>query len=487
VSLFLRFRHILRSPVFCALLLLVAVSSFCATRALAQDPPDIAMGLNPNSTYHGSDIDSVDMASGRLNVQIPLLIDHSQRGDLNFTYSLYFTSSSWYWSCSSEWDDNCWWMPAAPASGPGALQGVVFGADGFLYPGGEGYFDPNTCDTNWVDEAVEDNGAAHHLGTLTTYEDEPLTEESVDGSGILSAYSDDFSAQTLTNKNGIQFGPASWTNNYYTLNSVIEDPNGNQITFTQSCPAQYTCGGGPLTMTDTLGRTWTTTYNSTDVSNCPVSASNSTLWDTPGPNGTTREFKLCYSSHSISPNLGPCGYEICRQYGPVTRNLMTGVVLPDLTTWTFDYDNYGDIDEIDLPTGGKITYTWAISPWGEPGWPAAVRGPSYRRVYHDSTNYDTWQYVHDTDWDSTITVTDPLGNDTVYTCNSVYEVGCINVASIQYYSGTSTLLLRSGVNHAHFHQMWPKAGHLCPRYLQHSIEFAPIGFAQPQRSSGLSL
>ena len=159
---------------------------------------------------------------------------------------------------------------------------------------------------------------------------------------------------TLINKNGIQFPNNTWSGS--TNSWLIEDPNGNELTFSQSCSS--TCG--PTTMTDTLGRTWTTTYGSTNTTNCPVTATSATLWDTPGPSGTTREFKLCYSSHTVTTSLPSLTISGTTNQYSTSLTLMTGVVLPDLTTWRFDYDAYGDIAKYILPTGGTITYSYNL-------------------------------------------------------------------------------------------------------------------------------
>jgi len=71
----------------------LAVLAMYAIPAFAQDPPDVAMGMSPSATYHGGDFDVVDMATGRLNLNIPLVADHSQRGKLNFPYNVTFTSN----------------------------------------------------------------------------------------------------------------------------------------------------------------------------------------------------------------------------------------------------------------------------------------------------------------------------------------------------------------------------------------------------------
>jgi YD repeat-containing protein len=40
-------------------------------------------------------------------------------------------------------------------------------------------------------------------------------------------------------------------------------------------------------------------------------------------------------------------------------SLLTGVVLPDGTYWEFDYNSYGDIATMHLPTAGQIAYSYA--------------------------------------------------------------------------------------------------------------------------------
>jgi hypothetical protein len=85
-----------RSLFFSALPLLV-LSAIGPVPAFAQDPPSVAMGMSPSATYHSGDFDAVDMGTGRLNLHIPLIVDHSQRGKLNFTYSVKFSSTG-------EWD-----------------------------------------------------------------------------------------------------------------------------------------------------------------------------------------------------------------------------------------------------------------------------------------------------------------------------------------------------------------------------------------------
>src|SRR5260370_28239969 len=153
----------------------------------------------------------------------------------------------------------------------------------------------------------------------------------------------------MSNKEGIQFL-------YPDANGgqTIIDPNGNMMTLST---------GNPAYMTDTLGRVWTTTIGTSNTNGCPVYAVNATVWNTPGVNGGTRQFKLCYSYVTVTTALPNLNGVVTRQCnGPGCTSLfMTGVVLPHNTTWRFDYDNYGDVSTVYPPTGGTISYTYTLT------------------------------------------------------------------------------------------------------------------------------
>lgn len=118
---------------------------------------------------------------------------------------------------------------------------------------------------------------------------------------------------------------------------------------------------------------------------------------------------------------------------------LTAVVLPDGTSWQFQYnDSYGDITEIVLPTGGTISYTYAF------GQDSCSSGAWVRsivsRTLFDGTSSHTWHYNWGSVLNSSLTATDPLGNDAVYNIGS----GCV-VSSIKSYSGSQSanVLLRT--------------------------------------------
>jgi RHS repeat-associated protein len=407
---------------------LFSTLTFRVIPAFAQDPPDVAQGMSPSSTYHGSDIDFVDLVTGRLNLHIPLVVDHSQRGKLNFTYSLYFSGQTWYIR-TLYCNPNCRYQWSLVKN---TQMGVKFGIDGHLDLSTQ-WCTIKTCGyVGSVDSAVTDDGGVYHLGTITT---SPLVERSVDGSGIQRT-NNSSGFPNLTNKEGIQFGLTSVNITTGAWTKLAEDANGNEITTSgnSSVPLPQI-----TTATDTLGRTWTLTTGSSNVTGCPVPAASANTWDIPGPaniNNGVREFKFCYSNIPIQTHFGQGAGE----YNS-TWLLMTGVVLPDGTTWRFDYNSYGDIAVVYLPTGGTITYQWQVAdPCGSTDGLEVVT----QRTVFDGTNSNSWLYNPVVgSYTGGVRVTDPLGNDTVYNPAPVAEPygsgGCARgTGKIQHYTGSYT-------------------------------------------------
>jgi len=258
-----------RSQLLSAMFALAIVS---AVPAFSQDPPNVAMGMSPQATYHSGDFDFVDVATGRLNLKIPLVVDHSQRGKLSFPYSLTYSSSGvWYevcrliyHGCRMEIDP-----PQYGLSGPmisfGALSGMTKqtftnDSNGYLYEAWSVYEDGFGV------------GLSHPLGTTTG------GMESIDGSGIFASYvlNCQGGTYTTTNRGGTQFLDNTSGTCSSPSTSWIEDANGNiaALGANNSFPINST--------TDTLGRTWTMDASySSDVTGCPtggpVAPANSTF------------------------------------------------------------------------------------------------------------------------------------------------------------------------------------------------------------------
>jgi YD repeat-containing protein len=402
-----------------SLTLLLTLVIFCGVPAFPQDLPGVAMGMNPQATYHSGDFDFIDMVTGRLSLHIPLVVDQSQRGRLNFTSTVTYTSTGTWISVSNP-------NPrGAPLNEPPkyGVSAPWFSADGWLsslYQ--QPYQDPITRQWSYSFSIFENGfgfGLAHPMGTLSG-NGANGTLESIDGSGIRDSIISN--VDSSTDKEGLQFHISS---------GYVEDANGNKMTSSGSSTTS--------TMTDTLGRAWTTTYNSSDVSGCPtggpVAPTSSTIWTIPGPanvsNGV-RKFKFCYSPYVIGTHFNNGGVEYTANV-----NSMTGVVLPNLTTWRFDYDNnsYGDLIAVHTPTGGSISYTWTFSGGACSGSEVGIGTRTVAtRTVSDGINSHTWTYTWTNGSLPTYTATDPLGNDTVYASPSCSGL----VTQIQYYAGTGT-------------------------------------------------
>ena len=183
---------------------------FPGMRAFSQDPPDVAMGMSPQATYHSGEFDFVDMSTGRLNLHIPLVEDHSQRGKLNFTYSVTYSSTgSWTGVLSNNNFVPRFYIkpPKYGSAGPAFVMDGQLGSPSRTvfndrsYPGGYSAAAWSVYDSGWG------------IGTLHPLGNSGSVLESIDGSGIASASTT--TPYLTTNNEGIQFyhgpGPAPET------------------------------------------------------------------------------------------------------------------------------------------------------------------------------------------------------------------------------------------------------------------------------------
>ena len=126
--------------------------------------------------------------------------------------------------------------------------------------------------------------------------------------------------------------------------SSITDRNGNQATIASS--------GGTTTITDPLGRT-------TQI------ASGSITY--PGVNGAARHITVNYAALGSVLASGQ-GLETMAQLFPTLPNestqteydpeVVSSVALPDGSSYTFQYNSYGEVARMTLPTGGAIGYQY---------------------------------------------------------------------------------------------------------------------------------
>ncbi len=115
-----------------------------------------------------------------------------------------------------------------------------------------------------------------------------------------------------------------------------------------------------------------------------------------GFSGTTRTIKISnYTAGTSTQMLNtlfsiPSNHPANRQVACNTQNY---VELPDQRRYTFTYNCYGEIAKIELPTGGKIEYSYESVDGGLYG--SFERRITERRIYSDGVNLDNkTQYAY---------------------------------------------------------------------------------------------
>ena len=334
----------------------------CATIAWAQGqgptPPAIAPG-NPASSYALSGIDSVNYFNGNLNIHIPLVglggrgqgapslilpiqrrwgvypglllpttVDEFEYHGYTLGYLTVETASASWYECASL-------APASPI-----LTWLL-------------WHSPDGTETPLVDTLS--NGAANPASTSGcgyTPQVRGTTFRSYDGSNLVFVAT----ADVMDASSGPVAGTLHFPNgNRYTVDSdgnvSAGDRNGNQITY------QFTASAGPTyTAVDSAGRTDTFQFTASAPGGPPFQPDAITY---PGAQGTSRTVHVNYAmlNSLLSPGESlktfKCLFPALN--GTAGSNvdllLVSSIVLPDSTSYSFLYNSYGDVTQITLPTG----------------------------------------------------------------------------------------------------------------------------------------
>ncbi len=434
------------------------------------------MGFMPYVSYHGGDIDNVNLANGNLFVHTPFL-SYPQRGNvLRVALDLMYNGKPYQVQNFCAAGRCTWlWLPSGFSQGWGGhLPSPPFGvnivdADAVTVPY-EAAKIPNTNPTDYGDlfKIMTADNASHLLGLVAG------TGGSC-GTGSTGYYYSDWGTFETLDATGWQMlipSCGSGTTAVVSPTGVRHegqdtlrvDPNGNYLTITLGCPPSGSCIEIPTSITDTLGRQipLPAAAGAASTSLCPsgpATVVSAAYWTPPGYNGTTLQYLLCYASVPI--NIPPVGSAIGLT---ASLNVLQSIVLPNNTSWTFAYNDssgtyngnptsYGSLTQITFPTGGTISYTY-IS-YGNVT-DLNSRWVSSRTVNaNDGTGPHTWNYAYgytgsgQQTYAQTI-VTDPLGNDTAHTFG--LGVGTYETLT-QYYQGShtsGTLLKTVATNYEYF-------------------------------------
>jgi RHS repeat-associated protein len=415
--------------------LIISILVLSLSAAFGQiNTPDDQAGTKAFQPNHRSDIDSVNVATGNLTLHIPLLSYPQRGGALKVSYELLYNGKlAQYQTFCDERAGTC--NPSRLVWSQ--IQGPHFGG-GFYLPAG---VYPN--EVNQVGLGTKGIAFFWPTSSQTKYNASILTLYQADGSGhILGNTGTNTRANGLVTESGpwrtldgtgwevqTDFATVLSPNGVVYKNGLVTDPNGNWM--------QY----GATSLTDTLGRQIpnppsTTSPSNTDTSGCtgPLAVTLAVLWTPPGYGGSNASYKFCYATVQVQP----------RGYGTTTvfpNPMLQSVVLPNSTSYTFEYDdrnagdantvNYGSLTKITLPTGGTISYTYAdgsvhtTSTDGQSDTTAISRWVASKTVTDDNGSH-TWTYGS--------TTFDPNGNATVHQFTIDYD-GTPHETGILYYQG----------------------------------------------------
>jgi hypothetical protein len=233
-------------------------------------------------------------------------------------------------------------------------------------------------------------------------------------------YVTNYTSVSLTGRGGISIVPAE----------TVADANGNVLSTSVS--------GSTTTFTDTLGNS---------ALSVDVVSSAQTIYSYTAPSGGSAQYSVNYTNYTVATKFGVSGIN---EYGPLANYLVSGITLPDGTSYSFTYEvtpgsctplanTYssncvtGRLASVNLPTGGKITYVYTggsngIESDGSTAGLTRTLSPGGEWQYTRSGSGSAWS----------TTVTDPNQNQTTISFSGIYET---QRQVKQLISGTQTLLL----------------------------------------------
>ena len=432
-------RSLLAVSLSIALFLLTLIPAVAQTAPPA--PPDL--GARPYETYDSAR-ENVNLATGNLYVSIPLLALPGRHGH-DYSVSLEYNSQTWapLGSLGSTWTG----MPFLRVMHP---TGVTFSSSGYSTPA-----TGVQCVSGYV--FTSEDGSTHSFPSLQTYcfstappyarqpGYEVLTGNDFRGEGLSVDLTTNPGGCRLTKLDGTWY-PITGCPNGGAISAgseIVEDTNGNEISAAGSND------------NETVGRMITFTGGPT---------SQITYDDS---NGVQRSIGVNYTTLTLT---GLCTFPSPSGWGQPsgTASVISSVVLPNGLTYTFQYDACGELTKITYPSGGYTRYVYASygtythQVFGAPGTftdvevvkkyvcraPALALGATSTGTGNtcpspyteDLTTYSP-SITGSTMWNNTSnSVTDPLGNRTVYQFTQSTLSAPPVETSRAIYQGTSTLL-----------------------------------------------
>lgn len=366
--------------------LILSFVALCTTGLQAQAPEGNALGDpavapgSPASSYALSGLDHINYYNGLLNTDVPVLT-MGGRGSASRTITIPIQRQ---WSVENLGGGN--YAPESPnwpilsglyTSGYISIQSLAAvddacETDGQPQAGGPfvtyvvwtGFDGTQTILKDTKSNGQEQGAGVDNCAALQTYTqyDRGRVFRATDGSDLMFVSDSDITDQTATLPTGVLVRrdgtKLSFSADTYV--KQVEDRNGNLLTNVFSS----TPSGGIYTFTDSNTRTYTINFTE------DLNTDTQDIITYPGYNGATRTIKINYSllQNALAPNeslqnmntLFPelNGSSSSSQFNPF---VISSIVLADNSQYTMQYNAYGELAKLTLPTGGYYTYVYGTT------------------------------------------------------------------------------------------------------------------------------
>lgn len=415
--------------------LIVFAFGVVATQIYAQTSslPLNQVGLPDNGTFQAGTIDSIQLNNGNLHVDIPLL--HLPGIGMDTDIHFIYDNQVWTQQQVSNGEETSFWV--YPSRGISLVIDPLSQVSMTETAQEQSWTCTTTGESPYVNSLTfTDGDGTNHTFGFQGYPPKYLppcggaelgtSGYSEDSSGYLATLNLYGSVMSIKDKHGRTYSYNSSTSqSFNALTTSIEDTNGNRITSL----GRTTNGSGAKVyqFVDTADRTITETTGTNLGGNCVSGPAGCTTISYKDESGNPQTITINNSSSTINypaicSNNGQAGN--CSQYDLVdypasveTAYFPTSIVFQNGDEYTISYNSagYGEISSITLPTGGEINYTY--NNWLGTGRQVTSRST----IVNGVTSNWTYTYVAAPTTGlepflGSTTVTDPLGNNTVYTC-----------------------------------------------------------------------
>lgn len=379
---------------------LCALVSICIALGCGSAIGQVSTGAYRFSTVDSKGIDTINL--GNLDVQLNLPVLNKPGRGIPFYYNLKYDNSIWY---STSVNGSNVWQPVQAFGWSGSTAIAT------------GYVSYNSFSTSKTSRTcsytlITNTGFVYHdpfgvqhgfVGTTKQYYGtcggtniSGFNATARDSSGYSISVTNYAGNVLITSASGRQISPPV---NVGTGSASAVDSNGNEITVDASGHFTDTTGVQVLTVAGGAPNPQTFQYKDT--------------------NGNPQNVTMNYTTKTVQTAFGCSGIG---EYGPTATSLVSSVVYPDGSTYSFQYETTpngsgnvtGRISMVTLPSGGRIQYTYSGGNHGincQDGTNATVT-----RTLLDDPAGSTWTYSRTLQSSSTsqTSVTDGLGNQSTY-------------------------------------------------------------------------